>query len=213
MTDLWSNEFRLISIFHDDLPSGINQTDLWEATSLGQSTGAKLPPEMEKELSPIDSIERVCEALIKHANRLAKLKGNKIGAPTRVKNAVPASTINFLAWEMLVRCNHDGIAPPVALLNLVNLQLGIRSQQVAKEEDVLAMKLVEASMFAYRNPGASFNEIAKRFDVNVSTISRWDEKYDLKKEGESNHHMCAQIDQQTKALRETRSERARKGKK
>ena len=202
MRRLHSDELRLMRICFDECPSGVDYQDLWRATALGEAIGAKLSPELRKKLNlnPIDSIERVCEGLIEHANRLAELTSNQEGAPTRHKGAVPNSTINFLAWEMLVRCHHYGLPPPVALLNLVRFQLDIRSQQRADQEDELAMKMEDASRFAFNNPNASFHKIAERYDVDVSTVSRWNKKYNLRERGKMLQHMCDEIDRQVAPL-------------
>ena len=202
MKRLHSDHSRLMRICCDELPSGIDVKDLWKATTLGEPIGAR-SPELEKKwnLNPIDSIERVCEGLIKHANKLAKLESNQQGAPTRHKGAVPNSTINFLAWEMLVRCHHDGLTPHVALLNLVRFQLGVRSQQQADQEDVLAMKMEDASRFAFNNPNASLHKIAELYDVDISTVSRWNKKYGLRERGKMIQHMCDDIERQFEPMR------------
>lgn len=202
MKRLYSDIHRLHCVALEDRPHGIDLADLFKSTSAGMPFGA-VTPELEEKLGahPIEPIERVCEALINHANTLSELKADdEVGAPSRHQNAVPASTINFLAWEMLVRCNNSGVLPPVALLELVRLQLGVRSRQKSDEEEELADKMCEASRFAFNNPSVSFHEIAKRFDVNVSTVSRWNEKYNLREFGETIQDIRNQIDRQIEAF-------------
>ena len=199
---LYSDHLRLSYFCFDDRPPGIDFIDLFRATSICSPIGAATP-ELEKKLDihPIEPIERVCEALVNHANTLSELKADaEVGAPSRHQNAVPASTISFLAWEMLVRCNNSGILPPVALLKLLRLRLGIRSREKSDEDEELAWKLEDASRFAFINPDASLRQIAKHYDVNISTVSRWDKEYNLKERGKNLQHMCDEIDRQWKAI-------------
>lgn len=197
----------------DHAPPGVDVKDLAIATSLGApAIDAKLKaktigtpagefmakfyekiknhPKSDLLITePIDdihiteSIERVCIALIYHAQILSELKVNGEGAPTRHQKAVPESTINFLAWEMLIRCNNSGILPPAVLLQLIRSQLGVLSKQKSDEYDELTGKLADASLFAFNNPDASLRQIATHCEVNVSTVLRWDKKYNLKKRG------------------------------
>jgi hypothetical protein len=202
MTTLSSDFLRLHIIYFEDLPSDINQKDLWKATSLGASFGAKPTPDIERkfDLNPVASIERVCRALAKHAKLLKKMKSDEVGAPTRQRYALPTSTINFIAWEMLVRCNNDEIAPPTELLNLIRLLLNIRSQEKADEEELLAWKMDETALFLYCNPDASFHDAAKQFEVDVSTISRWNKKNNLLERGQILNDWREQIDEHAKAV-------------
>ena len=196
MRDLPSDLLRLFHFGTDECPPGIDAEDIWKGTALGYSVRAEPNPKprgpkelekLEKKLNPIGSIERVSDVLIKHAKKLDELKRKKRGAPTRQKGAIPDSTINSLAWEMLVACNDYGLAPPVALLNLVRFQLGIRSNNIAKQESKYRTKRREASLMAYRTPDASFREIAHHIDVNVSTVARWNKQFDLRVQGKVIH--------------------------
>ncbi len=198
---MYSDTTRLNSIIFDDCPDGIESDDLFRATSAGAPIGVS-SPEIEEELGshPIEPMKRICAVLKEHAIALSTLKADGVGAPTRHQNAVPASTISFLAWEMLIRCDNSGILPPEPLLELVRLQLGVRSPQKSEDADELAMKMEDASRFAFNNPDASFRDIAIRYDVNVSTISRWDSEYDLRKRGQMLQKVCDQIDRQVEAM-------------
>jgi hypothetical protein len=200
-TDLYSDDLRLSCIIFDDCPEGIDFEDLWRATSLGAPIGAT-SPELEEKFGthPLAPIERICGALKRHAVALSELKADGEGAPTRHKHAVPASTINFLAWEMLVRCNNSGLFPPTSLLELIRMQLDIRSPQKSREVDELVMKREDACRFSFNNPEASFRDIANRYGVNVSTVSRWDKEYNLRERGKMLQAMCDQIDRHNAAV-------------
>lgn len=203
MAQLYSDYLRLCYFCYDDRPPSIDLSDLFRATPLCEPFGLKLSSELKKKfnLNPFEPIERVCDALINHTNALSALKASgDAGAPTRHHNVVPMSTINFLTWEMLVRCNNSDILPPKALLKLVRLQLGVRSQQISEEEDELAMKREDACRFSFNHPNTSFRDIAKRYGVNVSTVSRWNDQYNLRERGKMIQQMCDQIDRQVEAL-------------
>lgn len=200
---LYTDFHRLNCIGFGDRPEGIDLNDLFRATPLGGPIGATSPEIDEKfGIHPTEPIERVCKALAVHANTLLEKKAKGEGAPTRHQKAVPESTINFLAWEMLVRCNNSGILPPMALLELVRQQLGIRSRQKSDDEEELAWKECDAARFAFNNPDASLRQIAKRYDVNISTVSRWNKEINLRERGKMIQQMCDETDRQWKTIHE-----------
>jgi hypothetical protein len=204
MTNLYADFQRLYEVSFDECPSGIDPVDISEATTLGATIGAKPNGEREKQidLERSEAIKRVSSELAHHLENLNKLKTSNTGAPTRHANAVPESTINFLIWEMLVRCSNDGKLPPAELLELVRTQLNIRTEEKSRYDEEMGWKLESSSLYAYLNPDASFRTIAKVFDLNVSTITRWNEKYDLRKRGEWVHQMRTTIDEQASEFRD-----------
>lgn len=201
MADLYSDRYRLDCVCFDDCPPDIDLVDLQKATSMGAPVGNMPLQLMDKfDLNPIEPIKRVCEALTNHAKALSVLKADGEGAPTRHKKAVPASVISFLAWEMLVRCNNSGVLPPVELLKLVRLQLEIRHRQKSDEEEELGWKMCDAARFAFNNPNSSFRDIAELYDVNVSTVSRWNKERNLREWGEMLQNMVDQFDRQAREI-------------
>ncbi len=165
----------------------IDPADFWHATTLGQAWGYK-SPKVRVKTDPTAAIERVAGALVPKAEELADLVRSREYSPTRLKGAAAWSDLNFIAWDMLLRCHEACVQPPVELLKLLRFSLQIRPREAAEKEEFYDMTRIDASIFAHFYPEHSARRIAKEFGVDVATISRWNrdliEQYNIKPDSE-----------------------------
>ena len=93
-------------------------------------------------------------------------------ATFRRGKTIPNSLINAWAWNILEDCRDLKVPPPRALLDVIYWQLGCTHRTspraIANEETKRQAK----KMIAERQ---SLRQVAKFFDVNPTTVMRWNE--------------------------------------
>ena len=119
---------------------------------------------------------RICLRDLEYAVR----RGNS--APVRTEKLVPRSVIAWVATDLLGSCELWNYSPGPQLNGLIRELLNVDSNKAGATRHVEEQK--QAAFIIAQDPKVHTRELAKKLDVNASTISRWRRNPEFKKEVE-----------------------------
>jgi hypothetical protein len=124
----------------------------------------------ENQREAFEGATRYSRFLVSELERRKRLKRAGETAVFRRGKAIPDSLINAWAWNILEDCRYHQIPPPRAMLKFLYHQLGCTHlsprQPITSEETKQRARTLVAMKQSIRS-------VAKRFDVNPSTVMRW----------------------------------------
>jgi hypothetical protein len=135
--------------------------------------------EGENELTASESLAfflRICLRDLEYAVR----RGN--AAPVRTEKLVPRSVIAWVATDLLGSCELWNYSPGPQLNGLIRELLNVDTYKAGATRHVDEQK--QAAFIIAQDPKVHTRELAKKLDVNASTISRWRRNPEFKKEVE-----------------------------
>ena len=104
------------------------------------------------------------------------------GAPVRTQQLVPRSVIAWVATDLLSSCGLWNHSPGAHLNALIRELLNLDTDTAGATRHVDEQK--QASWIIAQDPTVGTRELARRLDVDASTISRWRRNPGFKKEVE-----------------------------
>jgi hypothetical protein len=132
------------------------------------AAGERIQADNKKGVTASDELAlflRISLRELKHAERT----GN--AAPVRTQELIPRSVIAEIATDLLGSCEFWNYSPGPHLNVLIRELLNVDTDKHGATRHVDAQE--QASFIIAQNPTVHTRELARRLDVNASTISRW----------------------------------------